>query len=79
MNIDKFKIIIFSKGRQKENVQIKYNDKVIEVVIDFNYLGIVFSRIGFFKIVIQKLVEKVIKVLYEVLKKGRFYNLLVQC
>lgn len=57
MNIDKSKIMIFSKGRQKENVQIKYNDKVIEVVTDFNYLGIVFSRTGSFKIAIQKLAE----------------------
>lgn len=79
MNIDKCKIIIFSKGRQKENVQIKYNDKFIEVVTDFNYLGIVFSRTGSFKIAIQKLAEKATKALYEVLKKGRFHNLSVQC
>lgn len=79
MNIDKSKIIIFSKGRQKENVQIKYNDKFIEVVTDFNYLGIVFSRTGSFKIAIQKLAEKATKALYEVLKKGRFHNLSVQC
>lgn len=49
MNIDKSKIIVFSKGRRKENIQIKYNDKLIEVVTDFNYLGIVFSRSGSFK------------------------------
>lgn len=79
MNIDKSKIIIFSKGRQKENVQIKYNDKFIEVVTDFNYLEIVFSRTRSFKIALQKLIEKATKALYEVLKKGRFHNLSVQC
>lgn len=31
---------------RKENIQIKYNDKLIEVAIDFDYLGIVFSIAG---------------------------------
>lgn len=79
MNIDKSKIIVFSKGRRKENIQIKYNDKLIEVVTEFNYLGIVFSRSGSFKLEIQKLAEKATKALYEVLKKGRLHNLSIQC
>lgn len=72
MNIDKSKIIVFSKGRRKENIQIKYNDKLIEVVTDFNYLGIVFSRSGSFKLAIQKLSEKATKALYDVLKRGDY-------
>jgi hypothetical protein len=55
------------------NLQFKYNGKDIEIVKDFNYLGIYFSRSGSFK---QKKhqAEKAIKVMYEVLKKGRKHN-----
>lgn len=49
VNVDKTKIVIFSKGRMPVNLQFKYNGKDIEIVKDFNYLGIYFSRSGSFK------------------------------
>jgi hypothetical protein len=40
VNVDKTKIMIFSKGRMPVNLQFKYNGKDIEIAKDFNYLGI---------------------------------------
>ena len=50
MNIDKSKILIFSKGRQTGELQFRYDDKSIETVTNFNYLGITLSRTGSFKL-----------------------------
>ena len=43
INVDKSKVMVFSKGRQTEyNFQINNND--IEVDKEFKYLGVLFSR-----------------------------------
>jgi hypothetical protein len=44
VNIDKIKVLIFSKGRLPTNIHFKYWDKKLEIVEDFLYLGIKFSR-----------------------------------
>ena len=49
VNTDKTKIMIFSKGRLPVNLNFKYNGVDIEIVKDFNYLGVVFSRSGAFR------------------------------
>lgn len=36
MNIDKSKILVFSIGRWKENLQLQYDEGFIEVVANFN-------------------------------------------
>jgi len=38
-----------TRVRLPANLQFKYNGKDIEIVKDFNYLGIYFSRSGSFK------------------------------
>ena len=38
VNIDKTKVMIFSKGRLPTNVNFKYGDKELEIVKDFLYL-----------------------------------------
>lgn len=47
MNIDKSKIIKSSKDRRKENIQKK--NITVNLMAEFNYLGIVFRRTGSFK------------------------------
>ena len=79
MNIDKSKILIFCKGRQSGELQFRYDDKSIETLTNFNYLGITLSRTGSFKTAMHKLAEKATKALYEVLKRGRLHNLSIQC
>ena len=39
VNIDKTKIMVFSTSRTAENVHFLYNEKEIETVTEFNYLG----------------------------------------
>ena len=46
VNIDKTKIMMSFKGRLPTNIHFKYGDKEIEIVRDFLYLGIKFSRSG---------------------------------
>jgi hypothetical protein len=48
VNVDKTKIVVFSKGRLPRNLIFNYNGTNIEIVRDFNYLGIYFSRTGSF-------------------------------
>jgi hypothetical protein len=43
-NIDKTKIMVFSTSRTAENVHFLYNEKEIETVTEFNYLGVTFTK-----------------------------------
>lgn len=44
VNVKKTKIVIFSKGTAPKHTFT--NDEVIEIVKEFNYLGILFLKIG---------------------------------
>lgn len=47
VNVKKTKIVIFLKGPAPKHT-FKFSNKVIEIVKEFNYLGILFSRLGSF-------------------------------
>jgi hypothetical protein len=51
----------------------------LEIVPNFSYLGITFSKSGSFNAAKKDLVNKGMKAMYEVLKKGRLHNLSIQC
>ena len=61
VNVDETNIVVFSKGRLPGNLIFNYNVTNIEIVKDFNYLGIYFSRTGSFKVFKNHLSEKAIK------------------
>ena len=44
VNIDKTKIIVFSTSQTAENVHFLYDEKEIETVTEFNYLGVTFTK-----------------------------------
>jgi hypothetical protein len=46
VNIDKTKIMVFPTSRTAENVHFLYNEKEIETVTEFNYLGVTFTNNG---------------------------------
>ncbi len=48
VNVEKTKIVIFHKGRLKKGYRWVYNNNPIEIVNNFNYLGIVVSSSGSF-------------------------------
>jgi hypothetical protein len=79
VNVDKTKIIILANGRMPVNLQFKNSWKDIEIVKDFNNLGIYFSRSGSFKTYKEHQAEQAIKAMYEMLKKGRKHNLSLSC
>ena len=79
INTEKTKILVFSSGRPLANLHFYLDGSEIEIVNDFNYLGILFSRTGNFNKAVQKQAEKATKAMYEVLKRGRVHNLSIEC
>ena len=69
VNVDKTKILIFSKGPMLKT-KFYYNNLVIESVRDFKYLGVVFSRTGSFCKTKNISMNR-----YVIIKKYREFNL----
>ena len=69
----------FGSGRTPQNLSFKYNGSEIEVVKNFNYLGIIFSKTGNFNLAKKRLVDKAVISMYAVLKLGRKHNLSIKC
>ena len=78
VNVDKTKILIFSKGPMLKT-KFYYNNQVIESVRDFKYLGVVFSRSGSFCKTKKHLYEQAQKAMYGIIKKIREFNLPLEC
>jgi hypothetical protein len=79
VNAEKTKIFIFSRGRPLVDIHFSLNGSEIEIVNEFNYLGILLNRTGNFNKAITKQAEKAKQAMYEVLKRGRTHNLSVEC
>jgi hypothetical protein len=54
VNVDKTKIVVFSKGRLPRNLIFNHNGTNIEIVKNFNYLGIYFSMYLFQNVIIAE-------------------------
>lgn len=78
VNISKTKIVVFSKGRQPKYA-FTYNGLPIEIVKEFNYLGVIFSRTGSFFKAKKRLCEQAQKSMYGVIRKIRTFNLPIDC
>jgi hypothetical protein len=48
VNIEKTKVLVFSKGRLAHNLLFGYNGKELDIVTEFSYLGLYFSKTGNF-------------------------------
>ena len=79
VNIDKTKIVCFTNGRLPQNLQFTYSNSEIEIVKEFNYLGLLLTKTGNFKRAIKTLADKGTKAMYEILKRGKFHNLSISC
>ena len=55
--------------------KFSYDNLNLEIVKNFNYLGIIFTRTGNFSLTKKHLADKALKAMYEVLKMGRMYKL----
>lgn len=74
VNVEKTKILVFSKGPKPKNI-FYYNNNVVEIVSEFKYLGTVFSRSGSFCKAKKHLVEQAQKAMYSIIRKIRLFNL----
>ena len=79
VNIDKTKIVCFTNGRLPQNLQFTYSNSEIEIVKEFNYLGLLLTKTRNFKRAITTLAHKGTKAMYEILKRGKFHNLSISC
>ena len=79
VNVGKTKIMVFSKGRLPRNLNFYYDNLELEIVKDFTYLGVIFSRSGSSVRTKKSLAQKATKAMFDVLKKGRLHNLSIKC
>lgn len=78
MNVEETKIIIFGKGRKSSTVSFLYNGNEIEIVKEFKYLGVTFSRTGSFYSTRKYVVTRA-TCMYAIIKKSRELNLSIDC
>jgi len=79
INVQKTKILIFSKGRIPNNLKFHIDNNDIEIVKDYKYLGIFFARSGSFLTTRKYLQEKAIKAMYGLLQQCRKHKLSIEC
>jgi hypothetical protein len=70
---------VFGNGRLPQNLSFSYDNLNLEIVKNFNYLGIIFTKTGNFSLTKNLLADEALKAMYEVLKIGRMYKLSIKC
>jgi hypothetical protein len=73
VNVEKTKILVFSRGRLPNNLTFIFNEMEIGIVSEFNYLGVLFSKSGNCSMAKKVQVEKATKAMFEVLKRGKIH------
>ena len=71
VNVQKTKVMVFSKGRLSKNLKFYIEDYEIEIVNEYKYLGIIFSKSGSFLKTRKYVYGKVTKAKYGLLQKCR--------
>ena len=71
VNVDKTKVVIFSRGKVRKHVTFRFNDKVIDVVDDYVYLGTTFNYRGDFKKALSKQVSQARRAMYSLIIKAK--------
>lgn len=75
VNVEKTKVLIFSKGRPNRNYNFVFNDKQLEIVNEYKYLGIYMSRSGSFLKTKKYIAEQGSKAMYSLLSRVRKLDL----
>ena len=75
VNTEKTKVLIFSSGRPRKTDRYYYNGEQLEIVYEYKYLGIMFSRSGKFAKTKKYLSEQANKAMFSLLRKIRTLNL----
>ena len=69
--------MVFGRGRLKDTLAFFYDNKSIEIVKNFKYLGVIFSRGCSFQMTIKHNCEQAKKAMFVFLRKIRSLNLSV--
>ena len=69
LNVEKTKILIFSKGNPRQNYNFKIGENDVEIVDNYKYLGLYFSRSGSFYKTKIYIAEQANKALFALLRK----------
>ena len=69
LNISKTKVMIFSRGKLRKPHLLYVGEETIEVVNEYNYLGIVFNINAKFNVAKQNLYQKGNRAMFALLKK----------
>lgn len=75
VNVDKTKVLVFSKGRPNKNYKFMYGDIAVDIVNEYKYLGIFMSRSGSFLTAKKHIAEQGSKAIYCLLSKIRCLDL----
>ena len=70
INVNKTKIVVFAKGRPG-NFSFTLNNDNLEIVGEYKYLGILFSKGGSFYSTKKHLASQAEKAMYSLIKKSR--------
>ena len=61
LDADKTKVIVFGNVRLPQNLSFNYDNLNLEIVKNFNYLGIIFTKTGNFSLTKKHLADKALK------------------
>ena len=75
VNINKTKVMIFSKKKGNCNVEFKYGNNVLEVVESYTYLGLNLSCNGKLKLAIETLSNQATRAIFGIKKLYNYNNL----
>ena len=76
VNTAKTKVVVFRKrGPVKRNEVFWYNNELLEIVDDFNYLGVTLNYTGSFVLNIKCLKGKALRAMYTLLNNIKKYNI----
>ena len=75
INVTKTKIMIFSRGKIRNLPDLMFGNTKIEVVFEYNYLGIILNYNGNFTKAIKSLYDKGSKAIFSLLRKARSLQL----
>ena len=71
VNVDKTKIVIFSRGKIRKHRNFFFGADPVDVVNEYTYLGMVFNYDGTFNKAIEKQLQQARKAMYSLLTKAR--------
>ena len=68
VNVDKTKVVVFSRGKFRKMPTVKYKGQSLEVVFEFQYLGVCFNYNNKFKVAQKSLYDKASRAMFGLLK-----------